>query len=153
MAEQNFKPESAIVKTESDESETSSENCELVRKKSAKRSQRKSTTATSQPLARTEFYDRMRHDYIPLQGDWLPLAGFTPGMPIKIRVMPDCIVITTQNTRELWGCAEGLSAVDFSQKKMNLWIKAFPGSLNDTGDIPDIRREKPRYDCLQRSCD
>ncbi|HFK4763433.1 TPA: hypothetical protein ACG0MZ_005051 [Citrobacter farmeri] len=29
-------------------------------------------------------------------------------MPIKIRVMPDCIVITTQNTRELYGCAEGL---------------------------------------------
>ena len=95
----------------------------------------------------------MRHDYIPLQGDWLSLAGFTPGMPVKIRVMPDCIVITTQNTRELWGCAEGLSAVDFSKKKMNLWIKAFPGSLNDTGDIPDIRREKPRYDCLKRSCD
>ncbi|EPM0022246.1 SymE family type I addiction module toxin [Citrobacter farmeri] len=36
------------------------------------------------------------------------LAGFTDGMPIKIRVMPDCIVITTQNTRELYGCAEGL---------------------------------------------
>lgn len=153
MAEQNFKPENAIAKTESDESETSSENCELVRKKSAKRSQRKSATATSQPLARTEFYDRMRHDYMPLQGDWLSLAGFTPGMPVKIRVMPDCIVITTQNTRELWGCAEGLSAVDFSQKKMNLWIKAFPGALNDTGDLPVIRREKPRYDCLKRSHD
>lgn len=83
MAEQNFKPENAIAKTESDESETSSENCELVRKKSAKRSQRKSATATSQPLARTEFYDRMRHDYMPLQGDWLSLAGFTPGMPVK----------------------------------------------------------------------
>ncbi|MGN2428957.1 hypothetical protein [Klebsiella electrica] len=41
MAEQNFKPESASAKTESDESETSSENCELARKKSAKRSQRK----------------------------------------------------------------------------------------------------------------
>uniref|UniRef100_UPI0031E3A8E9 SymE family type I addiction module toxin n=1 Tax=Klebsiella sp. TaxID=576 RepID=UPI0031E3A8E9 len=153
MAEQNFKPESAIAKMESDGSDSISENCELVRKKSAKRSQRKSTTATSQPLARTEFYDRMRHDYMPLQGDWLSLAGFTPGMPVKIRVMPDCIVITTQNTRELWGCAEGLSAVNFSQKKMNLWIKAFPGALNDTGDIPDIRREKPRYDCLKRSCD
>lgn len=32
MAEQNFKPESAIAKIESDESETSSENCELLRK-------------------------------------------------------------------------------------------------------------------------
>jgi len=30
-------------------------------------------------------------------------------MPHKIRVMPDCIVITAQNARELYGCAEGLS--------------------------------------------
>ena len=141
MAEQNFKPESAIAKMESDESETSSENCELVRKKSAKRSQRKSTTATSQPLARTEFYDRMRHDYIPLQGDWLSLAGFTPGMPVKIRVMPDCIVITTQNTRELYGCAEGLSVTYVNRQKMKLWLEGFPGVLNDTGDLPVYRRE------------
>ncbi|WBW59210.1 SymE family type I addiction module toxin [Klebsiella electrica] len=141
MAEQNFKPESAIAKMESDESETSSENCELVRKKSANRSQRKSTTATSQPLARTEFYDRMRHDYIPLQGDWLSLAGFTPGMPVKIRVMPDCIVITTQNTRELYGCAEGLSVTYVNRQKMKLWLEGFPGGLNDTGDLPVYRRE------------
>ncbi|AIR62861.1 hypothetical protein LH23_20015 [Cedecea neteri] len=77
-------------------------------------------------------------------------AGFTPGMPIKIRVMPDCIVITTQNSRELWGCAEGLSVTHFNKKKMNQWIKDFPGALNDTGDIPVIRRESPRYDCLKR---
>jgi toxic protein SymE len=68
----------------------------------------------------------MRHDYIPLQGDWLSQAGFTPGMPVKIRVMPDCIVITAQNSRELFGCAEGLSAAHFSKKKMDLWIKTFP---------------------------
>ncbi|HAT1644550.1 TPA: type I toxin-antitoxin system SymE family toxin [Raoultella planticola] len=153
MAEQNFKPGSAIAKIESDESAASGENCEQLRKKPVKHLQNKSTAESPQPLNRTEFYDRMRHDYIPLQGDWLSQAGFTPGMPIKIRVMPDCIVITAQNSRELWGCAEGLSAVDFSKKKMNLWIKAFPGALNDTGDIPDIRREKPRYDCLKRSCD
>jgi toxic protein SymE len=47
MAEQNFKPESAIAKIESDESETSSENCELLRKKSVKHSQNKSTTVTT----------------------------------------------------------------------------------------------------------
>lgn len=140
MAEQNFKPESAIAKTESDESETSSENCELVRKKSAKRSQRKSTTATSQSLARTEFYDRMRHDYMPLQGDWLSLAGFTPGMPVKIRVMPDCIVITTQNTRELYGCAEGLSVTYVNWQKMKQWLEGFPGTLNNTGDLPVYKR-------------
>jgi toxic protein SymE len=32
MAEQNFKPESAIAKIDSDESETSGKNCELERK-------------------------------------------------------------------------------------------------------------------------
>ena len=153
MAEQNFKPESAIAKIESDESETSSENCELLRKKSVKHLQNRSTTESSQPLNRTEFYDRMRHDYIPLQGDWLSQAGFTPGMPVKIRVIPVCMVITAQNSRELFGCAEGLSAAHFSKKKMDLWIKTFPGALNDTGDLPVIRREKPRYDCLKRSRD
>ncbi|EJJ3931300.1 SymE family type I addiction module toxin [Salmonella enterica] len=33
-------------------------------------------------------------------------AGFINGMPVKIRVIKDCIVITPQNTRELWGCIE-----------------------------------------------
>ncbi|EPI4979414.1 TPA: SymE family type I addiction module toxin [Raoultella planticola] len=94
MAEQNFKPENAIAKIDSDESETSGKNCELLRKKSVKHLQNKSTAESPQPLSRTEFYDRMWHDYIPLQGDWLSQAGFTPGMPIKIRVMPDCVVIT-----------------------------------------------------------
>ncbi|EPS4688986.1 SymE family type I addiction module toxin [Salmonella enterica subsp. enterica] len=28
-------------------------------------------------------------------------AGFINGMPVKIRMMKDCIVITLQNTREL----------------------------------------------------
>ncbi len=72
-------------------------------------------------------------------------------MPVKIRVMPDCIVTTTQNSRELWGCAEGLSVAHFSKKKMNQWIKGFPGALNDTGDIPVIKRD--RYDCLKRGGD
>ncbi|HEN3602620.1 TPA: type I toxin-antitoxin system SymE family toxin [Yersinia enterocolitica] len=107
------------------------------------------TTEAPQPLTRMEFYDRMRHNYLPLQGEWFSQAGFTPGMPVKIRVMPDCIVITTQNTRELWGCAEGLSVAYFSKKKMNQWIKDFPGALNDTGDIPVIKRD--RYDCLIRN--
>ncbi|ENT7652858.1 type I toxin-antitoxin system SymE family toxin [Salmonella enterica subsp. enterica serovar Bredeney] len=31
------------------------------------------------------------------------------GMPVKIRVMKDCIVITQQNPRELWGCIERMS--------------------------------------------
>ena len=61
-------------------------------------------------------------------------------MPIKIRVMPDCIVITAQNTRELYGCAEGLSVAPVNRKKMAQWIGAFPGALNDTGDLPVYRR-------------
>ncbi|WP_126356003.1 SymE family type I addiction module toxin [Cedecea lapagei] len=109
--------------------------------------------ATPSPLSRAEFYDRVRYDYLPLQGAWISQAGFTPGMPIKIRVMPDCIVITTQNSRELWGCAEGLSVTHFNKKKMQQWIKDFPGALNDTGDIPVIRRVSPRYDCLKRGKD
>lgn len=50
MAEQNFKPESAFAKIESDESETSGKNCELLRKKPVKHSQNRSTTESSQPL-------------------------------------------------------------------------------------------------------
>lgn len=61
-------------------------------------------------------------------------------MPIKVRVMPDCIVITTQNTRELYGCAEGLGVAPANRKKMEHWIGAFPGALNDTGDLPVYRR-------------
>ncbi|HEC5282997.1 TPA: type I toxin-antitoxin system SymE family toxin [Enterobacter cloacae] len=98
------------------------------------------TTEAQQPLTRCEFYDRAQRNYIPLQGKWISQAGFTDGMPIKIRVMPDCIVITTQNSRELWGCAEGLSVAHFNKKKMNQWIKAFPGALNDTGDLPMYKR-------------
>ena len=107
------------------------------------------TTEAPQPLIRLEFYDRVRYDCLPLQGEWISQAGFTPGMPILIGVMPDCIVITTQNTRELWGCAEGLSILNFNKKKMNQWIMDFPGALYDTGDIPTIRRD--HCVCLIRS--
>ncbi len=43
-----------------------------------------------------------------LHSAWTVLAGFANGMSIKIRVMPDCIVIP-HHTRELYGCAEELS--------------------------------------------
>ncbi|WP_255253689.1 type I toxin-antitoxin system SymE family toxin [Kosakonia pseudosacchari] len=43
-----------------------------------------------------------------MRGDWIEQAEFTGGMPIRIRMTQDCI-ITGQNTRELWGCAEGMS--------------------------------------------
>lgn len=107
------------------------------------------TTEVQPPLIRTEFYDRIRCRYLPLQGDWLDAAGFTEGMPVKIWVMPDCIVITTQNTRELYGCAEGLSVTYVNRQKMKRWLEGFSGALNDTGDLPVIKRD--RYDCLLRS--
>jgi len=104
------------------------------------KSKSKATEAPQKP-ARCEFYDRARKNYIPLQGEWISQAGFIPNMPIRIRVMTDCIVITAQNTRELWGCAEGLSVVDYNEAKVQYWLQSFPGALNDTGDLPTIKRE------------
>ncbi|ECI3507824.1 type I toxin-antitoxin system SymE family toxin [Salmonella enterica subsp. arizonae] len=75
-----------------------------------------------------------------MYGEWMPLAGFTAGMPVKIRVMKDCIVITPQNTRELWGCIEGMSVTYLNQRKVKQWLDTFPGALYDTGDIPVIKR-------------
>ncbi|HEY4466882.1 MAG TPA: hypothetical protein VGN53_03690 [Klebsiella sp.] len=66
-------------------------------------------------------------------------------MLLKIRVMPDCIVITTQSSRKMYGCAEGLSVADVNRPKMKQWIKAFPGALNDTGDLPVIKRGKGHF--------
>jgi toxic protein SymE len=62
------------------------------------------------------------------------------GMPVKIRVMKDCIVITPQHTRELWGCREGMSVVNINMQKVANWLKTFP-ALNDTGDVPVIKRD------------
>ncbi|WP_264385117.1 hypothetical protein [Siccibacter colletis] len=66
-------------------------------------------------------------------------------MQVKIRVMPDCIAITTQKAHELYGCAEGLSVVSVNGPKMKQWLKAFPGVLNDTGDRQAIKRERGRF--------
>ncbi|WP_336297091.1 SymE family type I addiction module toxin [Escherichia coli] len=102
-------------------------------------------TEAPQPTTRCEFYSRAVRNAIFLRGEWIPQAGFTDGMPIKIRVTPDCIIITAQNTRELYGCAEGLSVVSVSGPKMKQWLKAFPGALNDTGDLPVIKRCKGHF--------
>ncbi len=65
-------------------------------------------------------------------------------MPLKIRVMPDCIVITTQDTRELWGCVEGLSMLPINRRKVSKWLKEFPGAMNSTSAEPKFKRSR-RY--------
>ncbi|MGY5462641.1 SymE family type I addiction module toxin [Citrobacter koseri] len=87
-----------------------------------------------------EFYSRVEGRAVHLYGEWMSQAGFINGMPVKIRVMKDCIVITPQNTRELWGCIEGMSVTYINHRKVKTWLKDFPGALNDTGDIPVIKR-------------
>nr|WP_230319625.1 SymE family type I addiction module toxin [Salmonella enterica] len=87
-----------------------------------------------------EFYSRVEGRTVRVYGEWMSQAGFINGMPVKIRVMKDCIVITPQNTRELWGCIEGMSVTYINHRKVKTWLKDFPGALNDTGDIPVIKR-------------
>ncbi|MDI5816629.1 type I toxin-antitoxin system SymE family toxin, partial [Salmonella enterica subsp. enterica serovar Cerro] len=76
---------------------------------------------------------------VRLYGEWMPQAGFINGMPVKVRVMRDCIVITPQHTRGLFVCIEGMGVTFINQKKVKAWLKTFPGALNDTGDIPVIK--------------
>ncbi|WP_264754159.1 hypothetical protein [Klebsiella aerogenes] len=39
-------------------------------------------------------------------------------MPIQIRVTPGCVIITIQNTRKLYGCAETLGVAGVNRIKM-----------------------------------
>ncbi len=56
--------------------------------------------------------------------------------------MCGCIIITPQHTRELFGCIEGMSVTRINKQKVKTWLKTFSGALNDTGDIPVIKRER-----------
>lgn len=80
-----------------------------------------------------------------LRGEWIEQAGLIDEMPLKIRVMPDCIVIATQNTRELWCCVEGLSVVPINRKMVAKWPGEFPGATNDTGDVPVFKRDNGHF--------
>jgi len=149
MAATNFKPEFTVCKTESDAFTSIDQNHELVRKNSAFRLHGNQTSvAPVHPRADTpeasaaccELYARVDYQHLSLGGDWLTRAGFINGMPVKIRVMKDCIVITPQHTRELWGCLEGMSVVNINKQKVAQWLKTFPGVLNDTGDVPVVKR-------------
>ncbi|MEQ4973737.1 SymE family type I addiction module toxin [Enterobacter cloacae] len=149
MAETNFKPEFTVFKTELDAFNSITENRDLIRKNDIRRLHGNRTDAAPvHPRAETpedcsaccELYSRVDCKYLPLSGKWLANAGFIDGMPVKIRVMKDCIVITPQHTRELWGCLEGMSVVNINKKKVAQWLKTFPGALNDLGDVPVIKR-------------
>ncbi|MER2475016.1 SymE family type I addiction module toxin [Photorhabdus laumondii] len=84
---------------------------------------------TIRRISQAERFGKAATNSISLKGKWLQEAGFTPGMPLKIRVMPDCIVITAQNTLELWQCLEGLSIEPFNPSAAVDWIKYYPGGL------------------------
>ncbi|MFP1754373.1 SymE family type I addiction module toxin [Lonsdalea quercina] len=70
---------------------------------------------------------------ISISGKWLTEAGFTTGRPLKLRVMPGCIVITAQDLRELWHCLEGLSREPFDECAAADWLNRFPGGLDMAG--------------------
>lgn len=80
-------------------------------------------------ISEGERYGEVDYDGILLDGSWLAEAGFTAGMPIKVRVMPDCIVITAQNLREMWGCLSGLSGGELNPELSARWLANFPGKL------------------------
>lgn len=149
MAASDFMPGCVIAQTNSDPEPELAVKPDLPRKRRASRLHGKQThAATPHPRADTpeasfacvEIYSRMDGKYLPLSGDWLPNAGFISGMPVKIRVMKDCIVITPQHTRELWGCLEGMSVAGINKKKVAEWLKTFPGALHDLGDVAVIKR-------------
>lgn len=151
MAAKHSMPDPSVAQTDLDNSDIQDQIHEVVRKNNKGRLHGKAADAAYvHPRAESpeasaaccEIHSRIRHRYLPLSGEWLFKGGFIDGMPIKIRVMPDCIVITPQNTRELWGCLEGMSVVSINKQKVGSWLKTFPGALNDTGNIPVIKRNQ-----------
>ncbi|EED7737126.1 type I toxin-antitoxin system SymE family toxin [Salmonella enterica subsp. enterica serovar Minnesota] len=93
-------------------------------------------------------YSRVERLSVCLYGEWMPQAGFINGMPVKVRVMRDCIVITPQHTRGLFVCIEGMGVTFINQKKVKAWLKTFPGALNDTGDILVIKRKRTEQELM-----
>ncbi|EDN2688525.1 type I toxin-antitoxin system SymE family toxin [Salmonella enterica] len=86
--------------------------------KSVKKARSIRTPDTVPGFSHCEFCSRVEGRPVRLCGEWMPQAGFINGMPVKIRVMKDCIVITPQNTRELWGCIEGMSVTYINQRNV-----------------------------------
>ncbi|KAA8993529.1 type I toxin-antitoxin system SymE family toxin [Affinibrenneria salicis] len=63
---------------------------------------------------------------INISGKWLQEAGFSTRQPLKLRVMPGCLVITAQDIRELWFMLPGLSRAPFDERAAAEWLGAFP---------------------------
>jgi toxic protein SymE len=53
----------------------------------------------------------MDRDYLPLNGKVVVECSFIDGMPVKIRVMKDCIVLR-HNIHASYGMSEGMSVVN-----------------------------------------
>ncbi|MBA0169423.1 SymE family type I addiction module toxin [Pectobacterium sp. CFBP8739] len=70
---------------------------------------------------------------INMAGQWLKEAGFRTGQPLKLRVMPGCIVITVQDIRALWQDLHALSVAAFDEQAVAQWLRGFPGGLNLAG--------------------
>ncbi|MGJ0639546.1 SymE family type I addiction module toxin, partial [Xenorhabdus bovienii] len=70
---------------------------------------------------------------INLSGNWLSEAGFSVNDPLKIRVMPGCLIITAQNFPELWHCLKSLNEGQWDDIAVADWLRQFPGKLNKTG--------------------
>lgn len=67
-------------------------------------------------ISESECYSIVDYEGIHLYGHWLTEAGFHVGMPVKVRIMPDCLVITAQNLRELLGCVAAMSSDEVSEQ-------------------------------------
>ncbi|WOA52027.1 SymE family type I addiction module toxin [Dickeya solani] len=70
---------------------------------------------------------------INIAGQWLKEAGFRLGQPLKLRVMPSCIVITVQNIHALWQDLHALSIASFDEQAVAQWLRGFPSGLNLAG--------------------
>ena len=133
MAATNFKPEFTVCKTESDAFTGMIENRELVRKTApAVFTATRPTRRPSIPRGNAAGQCRLlrtvcthRHEISYSGRGLVNPCRLYQRYAGKIRAMKDCIVITPQHTRELWGCLEGMSVVNINKQKVAQWLKHF----------------------------
>ncbi|RNM00361.1 hypothetical protein EF878_21055, partial [Dickeya undicola] len=56
-------------------------------------------------------------------------SRFRSALAVDAIAPPSFMVITAQNTRELWHCLEGLSIEPFDPDAATNWIRHYPGGL------------------------